>query len=254
MTFIPWNQYLYLVANVKGVVAAADPYMNEALLKLLARKFRYRRVGVVGAGELAGASFPQLKKHPFVNLELPFPVPFSESYFSSKNTAFLFKTVLICSMYLAPLITTYGKRFVPEEFACKTAIFYLENIQVDETDLKFNLRLGDYIMTDVASTFMQDVYRWLKSPASLNSEGLSQFLKQREAAMVADARSRFWRLLENPKPGRTYALAFEYIDPLSWFFQSGLFQVWLNKLINYPDLYLQLPLYSGPVIHIQIRV
>ncbi|NOX38851.1 MAG: hypothetical protein GXO78_15070 [Calditrichaeota bacterium] len=254
MTLVPWNQYLYLVANVKGVIAVTDPYVNEVLLNLLVRKFRYRRIGVVAADDTAVAQYPQLEKEPFIRLAFPFPIPFSESHFPSETAAFLSKTVLLCSLYLAPLITVYGHRFVPETFATEAPIFHLENVRVDESDLKFNLRLGDYIMTDVASTFMQDFYRWLKSTASTSTADISSFLQQRAAAMVEDARTRFWRLLENPTPGRKYALAFEYIDPLPWFLQFGLLKDWLERLAGQPDLYLQLPLFTGPVINIQIDV
>lgn len=250
----PWNQYLYLVVNVKGIVLAEAPFLSETLIQLLSRKFRYRKIGVVWGEGKKDSSFPRLRAEPFV--ELPFP--FDRSALGIDSPGLLqdvvLKCLMFCGVYLSPWISLFNRQYSSGVLSDRPRPFSLENLRLDDADLKFNLRLGDYIMTDVAHHFMQQVYERLFRESSIAQEKLERFMALRFQAIQEDGKTRFWRLLENPTPGNKYTLAIHYIDPLPLFLRMG----WLNKWVRFAREQKQLrvffPLLTGPVVNIQIDV
>lgn len=242
-----WWQYLYWVKNIKGVVLGHPDFIDKNLLQYLARRFRYRRVGVVDTEERKKhLDFQRLEKKPFESVpDLPFldfhspspwpPLPLRQN---------LPRTLLISSACFAPWLS------VPWQYteAVKPAWEY-GPVPVDEANLKFNIRLGDYAMTDFAPTLMPAVDAFVAQKPLPGSAQWEELLNTRSATIQKDCTTRFWRLWKEKSTSSIAEIRIAYLDPLAVIVKH------LDpSLLENPSFRSFFPLLTNPVVNIQIAL
>ncbi len=167
-------QYLYLVKNLRGIVYFSQGLDVNKELDWLKRKFRYRDLGI--------SETLKLEKKWKKLIELPQIVedPALDSLFQA-------------SRFLCGLIVLKEKSL--DDFRKGIIVKLKTNEKLSDKDLKFNLRLLDYAITDF---YLESIELGKKS----NLEGRRK--------LAEEDLKRYWRI-ESDESGRTLVA---YIDPL----------------------------------------
>ena len=165
-------EFLHLVKNLRGVLYFSSEREKE--LEWLKRKFRYRELGI---SELLHrpekwrklVTLPRLKDDPILD------------------------TLSLANRYIAPVIFLGGDSLRPFR---KAVIVELKTKQkFNDKELKFNLRLVDYAITDF----------YVKAIELAKAGKLEERKKLAESDL-----KRFWRVKADPK-GYTFV---GYLEPL----------------------------------------
>jgi len=176
------HQRLYLVKNLRGILYFSRGVSLEKELEWLKRKFRYRELGVSETLKL------ELKWKKLLTLPKIVEKPALDS-------------LLQASSFVCPLIILKEDGLKEFEKALVAALKTKEKL--GDKDLKFNLRLVNYAITDF---YTKSIELALKSDLAGRKRLAEKDLK------------RFWRIPED-KGGKTLVA---YIDPL--LMESGTIQ------------------------------
>jgi len=171
---IPEHQRLYLVKNLRGIIYLSRGVSPEKELEWLKRKFRYRELGVSETLKLG------LKWKKLLTLPKIVENPALDSLFQA-------------SSFVCPLIILKGDSLKDFEKAVVATLKTSERL--GDKDLKFNLRLVNYAITDFYTKSIE---------LALESD-----LAARKRLAIKDLK-RFWRIPEDAN-GKTLVA---YIDPL----------------------------------------
>ena len=167
-------EFLHLVKNLRGVLYFSQKREKE--FEWLKRKFRYRELGI---SELLPrpekwrklVTLPKLEKDPVLD------------------------SLLLANQYIAPLILLGEDSLKPFR---KAVIVELKTKQkFNDRELKFNLRLVDYAITDF----------YVKTIELARTSRLEERKRLAEADL-----KRFWRVKANPR-GHTFV---GYLEPLEF--------------------------------------
>lgn len=249
------NEYLYLLKNLKGIVIPAENYLDEALIRWLSRRFRYRMIGVA---QIAEDQFPEtidksrLDKPPFHHLNFPFP---SQAHWLAKlsldpeSNKFL-KAVFLSSAYLSPLITTHPSNPEEDFFTSLEVYRGTSGIAPSDRDLRFNIRLGEYAMTDFAGSLLLESLEQLRCGAFNNKKGWQQYLNRRRKIAEEDVRKRYWRLWEK-SVDENPTIIISYLDPLRFPSKDGHLKQILNDSTS--SITEQINLLMCLVVNIQLK-
>jgi len=171
---IPEHQRLHLVKNLRGIIYLSRGVSPEKELEWLKRKFRYRELAVSETIKL------ELKWKKLLTLPKIVENPVLDSLFQA-------------SSFVCPLIILKENSLKDFEKAIIATLKTKEKL--GDKDLKFNLRLVDYAITDF---YTKSIELALKSD-----------LAGRKRLAEKDL-ERFWRIPEDVS-GKTLVA---YIDPL----------------------------------------
>ncbi len=171
---IPEHQRLYFVKNLRGIIYLSRGVSSEKELEWLKRKFRYRELGVSETLKL------NLKWKKLLTLPKAVENPVLDS-------------LLQASSFVCPLIILKEESLKDFENAVVAALKTKEKL--GDKDLKFNLRLVNYAITDFYTKSIE---------LALQSD-----LDGRKRLAKKDLR-RFWRIPEDAD-GKVLVA---YIDPL----------------------------------------
>ena len=165
---------LYLVKNLRGIIYFSDDVFPEAEFSWLKKKFRYRELGVSETIKV---------KHTWKKL-LKLPKIEDDPVLDS---------VLQASRFICPLIILRESSLA--DFGKAVIVKLKTKDKLDDKDLKFNLRLINYSITDF---YLKTIELALRSN-----------LDERKRIAEEDLR-RFWRIKSNPN-GKTLIA---YVEPL----------------------------------------
>lgn len=174
MDQIPEHQRLYLVKNLRGVIYLSKDVSPEKEVEWLKRKFRYRELGVSETLKL------KLKWKKLLTLPRIVENPVLDS-------------LVQASSFVCPLIVLKEESL--KDFKNAIVAILKTTEKLGDKDLKFNLRLANYAITDF---YVKSIELALQSD-----------LDGRERLAKKDLK-RFWRIPENTN-GKTLVA---YIDPL----------------------------------------
>ncbi|MEM1551864.1 MAG: hypothetical protein QXL91_02390 [Candidatus Bathyarchaeia archaeon] len=174
MDQIPEYQHLYLVKNLRGIIYLSRDVSPEKEVEWLKRKFRYRELGVSETLKL------ELKWKKLLTLPKIVDNPVLDS-------------LILASSFVCPLIVLKEESLKDFENAVVASLKTKEKL--GDKDLKFNLRLVNYAITDFYTKSIE---------LALHSD-----LDGRKRLAEKDLK-RFWRIPENTS-GKTLIA---YIDPL----------------------------------------
>jgi hypothetical protein len=168
------HQRLYLVKNLRGIIYFSRGVSPEKELEWLKRKFRYRELGVSETLKL------ELKWKKLLTLPKIVENPALDSLFQA-------------SSFVCPLIILKENSLKDFEKAVIATLKTSEKL--GDKDLKFNLRLVNYAITDF---YTKSIELALESDLAARKRLAEKDLK------------RFWRIPEDAN-GKTLVA---YIDPL----------------------------------------
>jgi hypothetical protein len=171
---IPEHQHLYFVKNLRGIIYISRDVSPETELEWLKRKFKYRELGVSETLKL------ELKWKKLLTLPKIVENPVLDS-------------LLQASSFVCPLIILKEKSLKDFNNAIIAALKTREKL--GEKDLKFNIRLVNYAITDF---YLKSIELALQSDMEGRKKLAEKDLK------------RFWRIPENAD-GKTLIA---YIDSL----------------------------------------
>ncbi|MEM3581476.1 MAG: hypothetical protein QXH40_07520 [Candidatus Bathyarchaeia archaeon] len=171
---IPEHQHLYLVKNLRGIIYLSRGVSPEKEVEWLKRKFRYRELGVSETLKL------EIKWKKLLTLPKIVDNPVLDS-------------LIQASSFVCPLIVL--KKESLKDFENAVVAFLKTKEKLGDKDLKFNLRLVNYAITDFYTKSIE---------LALQSD-----LDGRKRLAEKDLK-RFWRIPENTS-GKTLIA---YIDPL----------------------------------------
>lgn len=174
MDQIPEHQRLYFVKNLRGIVYLSRGVSSEKEFEWLKRKFRYRELGVSETLKL------ELKWKKLLTLPMIVENPVLDS-------------LLQASSFVCPLIILKEESL--KDFKKATVASLKTKEKLADKDLKFNLRLVNYAITDFYTKSIE---------LALQSD-----LDGRKRLAEKDLK-RFWRIPEDAN-GKTLIA---YIDPL----------------------------------------
>ncbi|MEM2202561.1 MAG: hypothetical protein QW595_02890 [Candidatus Bathyarchaeia archaeon] len=174
MDAIPEHQHLYLVKNLRGIIHLSKGVSPEKEVEWLKRKFRYRELGVSEALKI------DLKWKKLLTLPKIVENPVLDS-------------LLQASSFVCPLIILKEESLKDFEKAIVATLKTKEKL--GDKDLKFNLRLVNYAITDF---YTKSIELALQSDLAGRKKLAEKDLK------------RFWRIPEDAG-GKTLVA---YIDPL----------------------------------------
>lgn len=200
------HRYLYLMKNMRCIFV---PYGGESLnhaIKFIRKSYRNRCVGVPrwfleGNAELIG-------KKPFVEINLSDEL---KEQLPSPDDSVL-KTVILSCHYIVPIVSTreFIRTIKDRE---GTIINFSFSGQLDDRDKKFNIRLGDYAMTDFLIELVEETRNWFEKNPNGTSK-IETLFSIRKEKIKSDFKKRFWRLsdTENHPPEEFFSVI--YFDPL----------------------------------------
>ena len=182
--------------NLRGVVLLPDK-PDEGKLKWLARKHRYRRLGLA-SGYQPALPMPQLGKLPFVVLRLPDPaLEELPRLFSHRVQPTVVESLILSCCYSAPLVVTEEGLF--EELRLFTVWELRSSQSLSEKDLLFHLRVASYVIIDffsLAREAFETLQTYLRCSAGFSK--LEQLCQRRQEKARRDGEKRFWRIPPDP--------------------------------------------------------
>jgi len=214
------NRYLYLVKNLRAIyIPIDDKEQDNRVSKLLKKFYRYRIVGVPvwyckGEQNICDTK-PFYKLDEFDELERILDHLFRNEWL--KNT-------VVSSYFVVPIVS--GFKQLNNIIKCiEPVVEYRHSGDIEERDIKFNIRLGDYAMTD----FLNDLISFTKEMLSEDMP-FEQLAKLRADRMKDDFNKRYWRLIEsNEKRGSEISLTILYIDVFKSLYDYGISIGIINK-------------------------
>ena len=172
------EEYLYLVKNLRGIIYFRKPLRWELLW--LKRKVRYRLLGI------DAKLYAKIKK-PWKNL---IPLRPKVERKSRKIRELAMRAIYLANRFLSPLIIVGKSSYA--DFKKLALLEIRTKAKFNDVELRRNLRLLDYAMTDC----------YVKSSLAVEKEKRSEIAKK-------DAK-RFWRIKQE-KDGEVFIA---YLDPL----------------------------------------
>ncbi|MDQ7054398.1 MAG: hypothetical protein Q9P14_16465 [candidate division KSB1 bacterium] len=238
------HEFLYLVKNLRGILVlpvtnAADP---EPLIKWLGLRFRNRKIGYYLPGARArnreaaeptsSIALKRLQKQPFVALSLPKELEELVHQFSAPFRPWLTQAFL-ANLYGSPLIlpaATMAETIPAAGIHWSLAV----DAELSAADLKFNIRLADYAMTDFLQSLIPGTLAELVPAASAGD--LAGLLELRKAAAEGDGNARYCRLLELSPDATGPHLQVMYFDWLPLLADADTWPQWQAFLHQYPEI------------------
>ena len=228
------HEFLYLVKNLRGILVlpatnAVDP---EPLIKWLGLRYRNRKIGYCLLGARTGdtetteaatsTALRRLQKQPFVALSLPKEFEELVHLFPAPLQPWLTQAFL-SNLYGGPLIlpATVMADTIPAAGIHRSL---LVDAELSHTDLKFNIRLADYAMTDFLQSLIPGTLAELAPAASAGD--LAGLLELRRAAAEGDGNARYWRLLELPPNTTGPCFQVAYFDWLPFLADTDTLPQW----------------------------
>lgn len=204
MGLVSW---VALLKNLRGVVFfSGEP--DPAKIKWLAKKHRYRRLGLPPS--LASRAIPELRAAPFVPLSFPFgELEGIAELLSKEHRPEVVEALLLSCCYCSPLVVLDPlaaedlRPFVLWERRTSQAL--------SDKDLIFHLRVASYAILDFFPLAEEVLECWGRGG------DLEELVPKRQRLAEADGRKRFWRIGEDPK-GRPIC---SYLDLLPQFLRVG---------------------------------
>ncbi len=106
-------------------------------------------------------------------------------------------------------------------------------LRYPSSDLKFNIRLADYAMTDFLHSLIPGTLAEFLSFKS--SREVGELLERRKTSAEGDAAARFWRLLEPSSSANAIQLQIVYYDWLHWLTDPQNWALWRHFVDEFPD-------------------
>lgn len=170
-------EYLYLVKNLRGIIYFSDKTKAEREIEWLKRKFRYRKLGLA-------KSLKEKSKLKLWSRVETLSLPLKEEVKLNPEI----ESILLASSFLSPLL------ILKEESLTKFSDFLILRLKtrenLDDRELKRNIRLANYSITDF-------YLRAIKADERERRKIASEDLK------------RFWRI-SGDEEGKTIVA---YLDP-----------------------------------------
>ncbi len=210
------HEFLYLIKNLRCLLFLPQELELEPgkdVITWLARHYRYRLVGIeesLTSRSSDGKQENRLQNPPFKALNFARFLP--EALLESGEPArLLLNHALVANLLTTPLVTHRKLAPVVEASGAVVWACHAEN-EPDDRNRKFNIRVGDYAMTDFLTTLVPESLRVLTDHDG--GESIREVLRYRKETAAKDGRTRFWRLLEEGKVGASseHFWAF-YLDP-----------------------------------------
>jgi|Deesub1362B_J571_1020462.scaffolds.fasta_scaffold02748_5 hypothetical protein len=208
-----WGQadYVYLLKNLRGILwCSPEDSSSLVIVKWLARHYRNRKIGFISVH--SQKSLPEefeekLQKAPFVPLFFE-QVP---AFFPGKTLPALSdieEAILFSTLFTSPLIGT-----MTDFETLRSSPFSVWSLRLDTTldhrNLKFNIRLGDYAMTDFLLTAVSHCKTVLQK-----GQSAEVLLEWRQKTAQEDGETRYWRLREVEPVCDAGAIGIVYLDPV----------------------------------------
>ena len=193
------SAYISLLKNLRGIIfGGADEGEGESI-KWLLKHFRYRELGVPPA---LWDKIPQRGK--IRHIEYPFPDCEQSIEVLSRSADANFSVVEsigFSSIFAAPLLLLSQKS---AEMVRKFALYvFRAEVPENDRDMKRNIRLCDYAMTDLYERSVEQANRVLSGEIKVEDAIISRRTMAKE-----DGRKRFWRLGDGTQ-GKPFVL---YLD------------------------------------------
>ena len=194
-------EWAALFKNLRGVVLFPDEPDREKI-KWLARKHRYRRLGIAPEYR-AAAEIPELGRAPFVPLAFPSPeLERLADLLSHKAPKYVIESLVLSCCYSSPLVIADESLFGELEPFILWKLKSKEKLK--EKDLIFHLRVASYVIIDFFD-LAQEAF------AALSDLGkLERLCAKRKEKAEKDGFRRFWRIPPDPE-GRVICA---YVDLL----------------------------------------
>ncbi len=217
---------------------AADP---EPLIKWLGLRYRNRKIGYCLPGARAGnqeaaepassTALKRLQKQPFVALSLPKELEELVHHLSAPLRPWLTQAFL-ANLYGSPLILPAAA--MADTIPAAGIHWSLAvDAELSAVDLKFNIRLADYAMTDFLQSLIPGTLAELAPAASAGD--LAGLLELRKAAAEGDGNARYWRLLELPQDATGLRFQVAYFDWLPLLADTVTWPQWQAFLHEHPE-------------------
>lgn len=207
MLHIPDAEYVYLVKNLRCIFSpGGSPERNAELAVWLGRKFRYRTVGIPvrALDKLPDEPLKKkLSKKPFHPLSLPDALAPEIQKLPAEESPQP-EAVALSLLYCAPVVT--DKDSLMRLAGSSSCVWRKESAgTVEDRDIRFNIRLSDYAMTDFLARLTQS-----PEEGPPPAEELPYWLERRRQMAIGDGSKRYWRLDEqkNGNPGPHLMIAY----------------------------------------------
>lgn len=207
------HKYLYLVKNMRCIFVPFKGKSLNSVIKFLRKNYRNRCVGIPRWFLEENADLPG--KKPFV--EIDFLDKTKEQILSS--TGPILKTIILSCHYVVPIISVMEFNEIINDKE-GTIINFSFSGQLSDRDKKFNIRLGDYAMTDFLIELVEETKNWIEG-SSNGTARIDGLLSIREEKIRNDFEKRFWRLSKGGNNSRGKTLIVVYFDPLRYMFSQG---------------------------------
>jgi hypothetical protein len=220
------SRFVSLLKNVRAV-AFLDPKapLPKEELKWLAKKYRYRSIGV--SGRLLASLTEDVKvifaKKPYVVLSSPLAeietlTRLISNYYSD-IPSYVFDSVILASCYVNPLLIVGRESYGALE---KLAAWTLSSTaELSDVEIKRNTRIIGYAILDFHEKITMEAYEILKDVKSELSGSEEKTLKEvyglvekRKRLAQKDGEHRFWRLREEGELGERVVIAYLDIVPI----------------------------------------
>jgi len=199
--------YLYAVAvkNMRGVLysrSSASELREKA--RWLARRFRYRSIGVTKWLLREYSDVAELRRRPFKAIKPP-TAEAKRVLEAAGRLGPAVEHAVAASLYVSPLIIAGEeglgelKPYVVAEVKCSR--------ELSDREWRLHFRIADYAVLDMAEWAIESTRRAVEGIRS--GGGLSEVVEERKARVQRDLR-RYWRISE--EEGRTVVA---YIDLLA---------------------------------------
>ena len=242
--FLDLPRYVRLLKNLRAV-AFLDPNAEIPLeeIKWLRRRFKYRNVGIseslitalkAEAKELFLRKPFEILKPPLLEIE-----NFVETILEieSKVPAYTIESLILTSCYVNVLVVLGRDSFSVLDPFVTWAM--RSTAELTETEVKRNLRIIGYAMTDFHNENAGQAYESLKGVAEkiLRKEDLSKVREESERLMEKrkkiaqdDGEKRFWRLRQPGEEKERIVIAYLDVMPL---ISKILLQKNSSRLVNF---------------------
>ena len=174
-----FTQTAWLIKNLRGVLYCKE---DQTIVDLVAKKFRYRNVGV--PRWLAEDIGKRVEKKPFVKIDYPFEDV--RQFIESLNPSPEVETIALASCYLCPILTSARDYKELKPFAIDE-VYVGELGNISDRDLKLHLRIADYSVTDFYVWATTTLYE------SVKHGKLEEHIKERVERVKKD-KKRYWRV------------------------------------------------------------
>ena len=219
-------RFVSLLKNVRAVVFLdPDASFPDKELKWIARKYRYRSIGVseqllAGLAEETRAVFA---KKPFVTLNAPLPeietLTNLISNYCSDIPGYVFDSITLASCHVNPLLILGRESY--NRLEKLTAWILRSTSELPDVEIKRNTRIIGYAILDFHERVTLETYETLKSAVSKLLESkkeavqeIHRAVEKRRKLAGKDGEKRFWRLREEGKQAERVVVAYLDVMPI----------------------------------------